>query len=281
MVNALSRTTRSTQRGLKRLVRRSRPRHRGYVRHGDGTLKLQGTPLREGATAGIIRLTGDGLRVPSGSVLAVPSLDPAAIPGFLSQGYVAAVVATDAFSEQTLTGKSDQFPVVGQLGIDLFRDGDRVHVDGGEGTVKLEGVEEVRVVTSFLENATGQVLLLRRSARVGSFRGRWAGVSGFLEDPTPEAQARREILEETGIAEPELVLQASGLPVYARDDRRIFVVYPFRFRVRGGEVHLDWEHTESEWVDPEEIRSRETVPKLWEVWRTVAPRGDVPTARNE
>ena len=50
------------------------------------------------------------------------------------------------------------------------------------------------VVTAFLRR-DDKLLLLRRSAAVGSYRGRWSAVSGYLEDPTPQAQARRETLE--------------------------------------------------------------------------------------
>jgi 8-oxo-dGTP pyrophosphatase MutT (NUDIX family) len=155
-----------------------------------------------------------------------------------------------------------------------------VRVDGRAGTVELEGVEEVQVVTSFLEDAEGRVLLLRRSSRVGSFQGRWAGVSGFLEDPTPEAQARREIAEETGFRSEEIHLERRAAPIYARDGHRIFVVHPFRFRVKRGTVKLDWEHTDYEWVAPSAIGKRTTVPKLLEVWNAVAPRRSRTTRRN-
>ncbi|GAI08379.1 unnamed protein product, partial [marine sediment metagenome] len=44
----------------------------------------------------------------------------------------------------------------------------------------------------------GEILLLRRSERVGSYRGRWAGVSGYIEK-TPDEQAMVEIEEETSL----------------------------------------------------------------------------------
>lgn len=172
-----------------------------------------------------------------------------------------------------------RFPVVGGLDPDLFRTGERVELDGHHGRVDLGTVEEVRVVTSFLERSDGTILLLRRSDKVGSFQGRWAAVSGFLEDPDPEQQARREIREETGIGSADLGRVVIGRRVYARDGDRVFTVHPFRFRVGHVNVRLDWEHTEAEWVRPTEIAARSTVPKLLDAWRAV--RDDRPIQRSQ
>ena len=51
------------------------------------------------------------------------------------------------------------------------------------------------VVTSFLQHE-GKILVLRRSERVSTYRGCWAGVSGSIDGRrTPEQQARLEIRE--------------------------------------------------------------------------------------
>jgi 8-oxo-dGTP diphosphatase len=162
-------------------------------------------------------------------------------------------------------------PVVGGIDVDVLREGETVEVDGTAGTITIDGVEEVGVVTAMLERADGHILLLERSAKVGSFQGRWAGVSGYLEDPTPLDQAYREVREEVGIGREDLELRSSGSPVMARDGAKIFVVHPFRFEVRTTELTLDWEHVRAEWVLPEEIHRRPTVPKLDRVWDAVAP----------
>jgi len=149
-------------------------------------------------------------------------------------------------------------------------------VNGTLGRFRIEGVEEVGVVTSFLERSDGRILLLERSEKVGSFQGHWAGVSGFLEASTPIEQAFREILEETGLGAEDIDLLSEGAPVLARDGFRVFIVYPFRFGARRTEIRLDWEHTRAEWVEPSEIRRRPTVPKLDRVWESVTaapPKG--------
>lgn len=163
-------------------------------------------------------------------------------------------------------------PVVSGLDTDLFRPGEAIRIDGTEGAVYVQDLTEVNVVTSFLQDPEGRILLLKRSEKVGTYRGRWAGVSGFLEAPEPVEQAYTEIREETGIGREGLRLAAGRRrPVYARDGARVFVVHPFRFRVRDPSLRLDWEHTEARWIDPAEIGEYPTVPKLDKVWRAVAP----------
>ena len=115
---------------------------------------------------------------------------------------------------------------------------------------------------------------MRRSQQVGTYRGRWAAVSGYLEEAFPLAQAYREIEEETGLARDEVTLLRAGEPLVVEDseaDRR-WVVYPFLFEVQpDAEVRVDWEHTEARWVRPEEVPTFETVPQLSEALARVYP----------
>jgi 8-oxo-dGTP pyrophosphatase MutT (NUDIX family) len=128
------------------------------------------------------------------------------------------------------------------------------------------------VVTSFLRRPDGRILLLRRSDRVGSYRRRWAGVSGFLERETPLQRARIEIEEETGLPRRLPRLVRRGRPLAVRATGRSWKVYPFLFGVPDVPISLDWEHTQFEWVRPEAIGGRPTVPRLYETWRAVGAR---------
>ncbi|HZY70238.1 MAG TPA: NUDIX domain-containing protein [Thermoplasmata archaeon] len=227
---------------------------------------LKGRPLRAGRCAGTISVDAQGRRA------IVRSSKP---PSSLSVGYV---LEAGSLPDEL---RGELAPVVGELEVDAFRDGDRGAIDGSSGAVSLDGVERTDVVTAFLERRDGRILLLQRSERVGSFRGRWAGVSGFLEGNEPERQAHREILEETGIEGPSLRLEARGRVAFARDGPRLYAVHPFRFRVALPTVRLDWEHSVAEWVEPAEIRRRPTVPGLDRVWERVAPDEGVGRAGSE
>jgi ADP-ribose pyrophosphatase YjhB (NUDIX family) len=133
---------------------------------------------------------------------------------------------------------------------------------------------ELHVVTCFLQRADGRVLLLRRSERVGTYRGHWGGVAGYLEPGvTPEAQARTEIAEEVGLADSDVSLAAAGEPLVVDDAAlgRRWIVHPFRFAaLRPERVRIDWESVAAEWVSPSELGERETVPGLLAAWERVA-----------
>ena len=121
-----------------------------------------------------------------------------------------------------------------------------------------------------------EVLILRRSGRVRTYKGRWAAVSGYLEGGPEEAaeQARREIYEETGLAEAHIELQRASEP-FTFDDAKLdmcWTVHPFLFRVRpGAAITIDWEHTESRWVRPRSLGRYRAVPRLKEALARVYP----------
>ena len=133
-------------------------------------------------------------------------------------------------------------------------------------------MKETHVVTCFVMDTFGKLLLLRRSGQVGSYQGKWAGVSGYLE-AAPEEQAYTELAEETGLSRGDVSLEAVGEPLEVEDaamDRR-WVIHPFRFTVHDpGNVRLDWEHTELRWIDSSEMSSYPTVPGLADAYRRVS-----------
>lgn len=155
-------------------------------------------------------------------------------------------------------------PMVDRIDTAGLRTGDRILLDGARGTVELPGVRATPVVTAVLRNR-GRILIVRRSEKVGSFRGRWSAISGHLEGrEDPKARAVREVREETGLR--GLAFRAAGAPILARHDATMYVVHPFLFDVASRRVRLDWENVEHRWIRPaDELDRFQTVPRLKDV----------------
>ncbi len=126
-------------------------------------------------------------------------------------------------------------------------------------------LQEKKVVTCFLESED-QILLLRRSQQVGSYQGRWAGVSGYIET-TADEQALTEIAEETSLSAEEVKLVRKGKPL-AVEDKKLgvrWIVHPYLFQIKDRDkIKIDWEHKEARWIAPREINNYPTVPELKE-----------------
>jgi len=126
-------------------------------------------------------------------------------------------------------------------------------------------LQEKAVVTCFLESE-GEILVLRRSEQVGSYQGRWAGVSGYI-DKTADEQALIEIKEEASLCEEDLRLIRKGKPLSIKDDELgiRWMVHPYLFHVSDPtKIKIDWEHKEMKCIDPKDIDSYQTVPRLKE-----------------
>jgi 8-oxo-dGTP diphosphatase len=133
------------------------------------------------------------------------------------------------------------------------------------------------VVTVFIEYH-GKILLLRRSQKVRSMKGKWAAVSGYIErQREPLRQAFKEAYEETGLTNKNIKVLNEGKPLEAIDnppDNVTWVVHPFYFRTNTDEIILDWEHDQYTWIKPAEIENYDTVPKLKEALDRVGPNSE-------
>jgi len=132
----------------------------------------------------------------------------------------------------------------------------------------LVRIEEV--VTCFLES-NDRILLLRRSDKVRTYQGQWAGVSGYIERSADE-QALIEIKEETGLDKQDIRLISKGKPLEILDNKlkTKWIVHPYLFHIKNSEkIQIDWEHRESNWIKPAEIDNYQTVPQLKEALMAV------------
>jgi len=131
-------------------------------------------------------------------------------------------------------------------------------------------LKQSAVVTVFLEHQ-GRVALFRRSTSVSTYQGRLAGISGYLEGE-PGEHFVVELAEETGLNPYEYRLLRAAQPIEVIDGERLWQVHPFlcRLLVEPERIVLDRENDAVHWVEPNQIRSWETVPGLFEAWRAVS-----------
>jgi 8-oxo-dGTP diphosphatase len=125
---------------------------------------------------------------------------------------------------------------------------------------------KIEVVTVFLKHE-GRILILKRSQKVRTMKGKWAGISGYLEGNDPYMQALKEIEEETGLKQNEIKLAQIGVPLEAIESNQpsvIWVVRAYLFISNTPLVRIDWEHDEYRWILPEDLENYETVPMLKE-----------------
>src|SRR5215831_4535602 len=76
------------------------------------------------------------------------------------------------------------------------------------------------------------VLLVRRSQRVRTYQGAWAGISGYLEPGvTPLEQAYTELSEEAGLERTDVDLLRTGAQLTFHDAQagQSWTVHPFLF----------------------------------------------------
>jgi len=131
------------------------------------------------------------------------------------------------------------------------------------------------VVTVFLTHGS-KILVLKRSREVGTYKGHWAGVSGYLESDDPLKQAYTEMAEEVGLSKQDVTLLKAGKPLEIVDDAqdRAWRVHPFLFAVHEPDkIRLDWENIAMRWILPAEIAGLQTVPALKETLDRVIEDG--------
>ena len=122
-----------------------------------------------------------------------------------------------------------------------------------------------KIVTCFLKN-NDKILLLKRSKKVKTMKGLWAGISGIIEkNESPLVRAKIEIFEELGINDNQikLVKEANDMKISSPQyENHEWQVYPFLFSVENPKINLNWENSEYKWIDADEITNYRTVPSL-------------------
>ncbi|NOS61791.1 MAG: NUDIX domain-containing protein [Nitrosarchaeum sp.] len=125
-----------------------------------------------------------------------------------------------------------------------------------------------KIVTSFIQDEQ-KLLILRRSNKVKTMKGLWAGISGIIEkNEPPLTRAKIEIYEETGISEDKikLIKNAAKLRIHSPQyENHEWEIFPFLFEAKNPDIKLNWENSEYMWITIDELKNYNTVPSLEKV----------------
>jgi 8-oxo-dGTP diphosphatase len=140
---------------------------------------------------------------------------------------------------------------------------------------QAHGRATTRIVSCFLEHA-GNVCILKRSEAVGSGRGKWHVVSGYLPyGKEPLRHAYDELAEETGLTRAHVQLAGHAGPLVFADRAggRPWEVDVYLFRTVTPALTLNWEHVEYAWVQPAALADYDCFPWLRELYGAVTANG--------
>lgn len=129
-------------------------------------------------------------------------------------------------------------------------------------------MRSTKIVTSFIQDDE-KLLILRRSNKVKTMKGLWAGISGIIEkNEVPLTRAKIEIYEETGISEDKIkfIKAAKILKVNSPQyENHQWEIFPFLFEAKNPNIKLNWENSEYVWITIDELSNYNTVPSLEKV----------------
>lgn len=239
---------------------------------------LMPLPLGEGLDLSTSMITDDASDINDEQikerVLVFPSIKPDQYTNPLSTlkegGLAPLALISGTLDESVIKDAQEaEIPAIEGVDISLVEHGDDVLVKGTSGHVVLKNVVLKNVASSVILSQ-GKVLILKRSDDVGTYQGRWACVSGYVEKgETPDKTALREISEEVGLERDEFNFVKKGRVIYARDKTILWAVHPFLFEAKDTDITLDREHVDYKWIYPEEVGGFVTVPKLDETLKSV------------
>jgi len=127
---------------------------------------------------------------------------------------------------------------------------------------------DIAPVTTVFVRKGNKILLMKRSEKVRTYKELWNTVAGYLDEVIPlEEKVLEELDEEISVTEEDITSIQFSEPHTFTDKKinKTWITYPVLVTVKKDtKINTDWEHTKYRWIDPEELKYYETVPKLKE-----------------
>ena len=146
-----------------------------------------------------------------------------------------------------------------------------------DGRINFKGAKKAPGLACFVRFQS-KILLLKRSDKVGSGKGKWYCVAGYLDEYKPiKEKVLEELREELGIGEDNLQNLVFFDPWEQHDEASgmRWTHFPVLVDLKKlPQITLDWEHTEYKWVLPEDIGRFDVLESLWMNLKRVTKRLD-------
>ena len=141
-----------------------------------------------------------------------------------------------------------------------------------DGRINYSDSNEAPVVTIFVKYKN-EILLLKRSDKVRTYREKWNTIAGYLDEVKPlKEKVLEELREEIGVIEKNILNIKYGGSYKLKDKKinKIWIVHPVLVELKDKpEIVLDWEHTEYKWIKPKDLNKYDTVASLGETLNKV------------
>ncbi len=148
-----------------------------------------------------------------------------------------------------------------------------------DGRIDYSNTDTAPVITVFIMY-NNRILLLKRSDKVRTYKGKWNTVAGYLDEVKPlYEKILEELREEIGVREEDIESYHLGEPFsfLDKDIDKTWIVHPVCVVLkRKPVIKLDWEHTEYKWIKPSEIKNFDIVPNTEETLRRALETIDLP-----
>lgn len=127
----------------------------------------------------------------------------------------------------------------------------------------MNGNEISHAMACVVVNKDKDILILKRSPDKKLYPNKWFVVGAYplTEEEDFEGFAHRELADEIGTDGKILVV---GKPIHTKDKMEI-IVHPFLAEISTNEIRLNNEHTEFKWVNLEDVKDFDTVPRTYEM----------------
>jgi 8-oxo-dGTP diphosphatase len=141
-----------------------------------------------------------------------------------------------------------------------------------DGRINYSNSDTAPVITVFIKYED-KILLLKRSDKVLTYKGKWNTVAGYLDElKSIQEKIIGEVKEELRIEENNIFSIFIGESYEFKDKKigKTWIIFPVLVELKNEpEIKLDWEHTQYKWIKMDELENFDIVSSLKESFKRV------------